>query len=104
MDHGRFADAVESYRRALAIDGSNPDLWTDQGACFHALGLHDSAIVKFNKALDLAPDHAIVHFNMGVVYHALNNPDKTRQYWNRYLELNPESPIGDTLKSILNSL
>jgi tetratricopeptide (TPR) repeat protein len=104
MDHGNYAAAVEYYRRALAIDDSNLDVWTDQGACFHAIGQHDSALANFNHVLGIDPDHAIAHFNLGVVYHTMNQPDKTRLHWNRFLELNPESPIADTLRSILNGI
>lgn len=104
MDHGRYAEAVICYDRALALDDTNADVHTDLGACYHALGQTDSALVQFSKAISFNPDHAVAHFNIGVVYHTLGDMDKTRWYWNRYLELIPESPIADTLKSILNSL
>lgn len=104
MDHGRYAEAVVCYRRALDIQDSSADVRTDLGACYHALGQTDSALVQFEGALRLDPDHAVAHFNMGVVYHTLGDMTKTRQYWNRYLELMPGSPIADTLKSILNAI
>ena len=104
MDHGRYAEAVVCYDRALALDDTSADVRTDLGACYHALGQIDSAMVQFDRALGLDPNHAVAHFNMGVVYHTLGDMNKTRQYWNRYLELMPESPIADTLKAILKSL
>lgn len=104
MDHGRYAEAVICYDRAIGLNDSSADVRTDLGACYHALGQIDSALVHLAKALQLDPNHAVAHFNMGVVYHSAGDMAKTRQYWNRYLELIPESPIADTLKSILNSL
>lgn len=103
MDHGHYAEAVICYDRAISLDDSSADVRTDLGACYHALGQIDSALVQLGKALQLDPNHAVAHFNMGVVYHSAGDMAKTRQYWNRYLELLPDSPIADTLKSILNS-
>jgi cytochrome c-type biogenesis protein CcmH/NrfG len=103
MDHGRYAEAVVCYDRALETSDTSADVRTDLGACYHALGEIDSALVQFEQALRLDPDHAVAHFNMGVVYHTLGDMTKTKQYWTRYLELMPESPIADTLKTIMNS-
>ena len=79
------------------------DVYTDLGACYHALGEVDSALVQFEQALRINPNHAVAHFNIGVVYHTLGDTAKTRQYWDRYLELEPNSPIADTLRAILKA-
>ncbi len=103
MDHGQYAEAVVCYDRALALQDSSADVYTDLGACYHALGEIDSALVQFEQALRINPNHAVAHFNIGVVYHALGDTARTRQYWDRYLELEPDSPIADTLRAILKA-
>ncbi len=104
MDKGQYHTAMICYTRALAMDSSSPDVRVDLGACQHALGMVDSAIVQFNRALVLEPDHAVAHFNLGIAYLSQNEREKTIQNWEKYLELAPGSPMADTVRGFINML
>jgi tetratricopeptide (TPR) repeat protein len=104
MDREFYPIAIECYRRALAIDSSDPDLMTDLGACYHADNRLDKAVDVLNRALTLDPEHKIACFNLGIVYKTMGYADSTKKYWNKFLELEPNSSIADTLRQILNEL
>jgi tetratricopeptide (TPR) repeat protein len=104
MDNQIFRLAVECYSRALAIDSSDPNIYTDLGACYHYLGEKEKAIQAFDKALAINPNHPIAHFNMGIVYRELNNLEKTRYHWNKFVELDPKASIADSIRKYLDNL
>ena len=104
MDRSVNSLAIECYRRALAIDSTNPDVFTDLGACFYAVNMSDDAIAVLKKALSLDPNHLIANFNLGVIFKGINEFDSTEKYWTRYLELYPDSPVADTLRTIIEGL
>ncbi|SYZ74080.1 hypothetical protein TRIP_C60350 [Candidatus Zixiibacteriota bacterium] len=101
MDNQVFALAIECYTRALAIDSSNPDIYTDLGACYYSTEQDQKALDAFQKAITLDPRHAVAHFNMGIVYRSMNNIEKTKEFWNKFLILEPQSPIADSVRKYL---
>ena len=104
MDQDSYHLAIEAYKRALAIDSSDPDVLVDLGACYHALGSAEKAVPLFEKAIAIDPNHAIAYFNLGITYRDLNNNDKVRQYWGRLIELYPDQPIADTVRKYMGML
>jgi tetratricopeptide (TPR) repeat protein len=104
MDDGNFAMAAESYRRALALDGSSPDVRTDFGACLHALGLSEKAIEEFRTVLSNNPSHSTAHFNLGIVFYQLGRTDSARHYWKEYLRLDPTGRAAEMAEKLLKDL
>ena len=49
--------AVEAYDKALALDGNDPDVLTDQGVMFRRIGSFETAIKNFKKAIEIQPNH-----------------------------------------------
>jgi len=104
MDNGFFPLAVICYEKALSLDGDRPNVLVDLGACYHALGRTDTAVVLFNDALRIDTAHAVAHFNLGVVYSSLDSMEKTRIHWQRFVELSPPTPLVDTIRNFLKEL
>ncbi|MEW5922566.1 MAG: tetratricopeptide repeat protein [Candidatus Zixiibacteriota bacterium] len=104
MDERSYHLAIEAYKRALAIDSTDPNVLTDLGACYHSLGNAERAVQLFEKAIAIDPNHAIAYFNLGIAYRDLNDKDKVRQYWGRLIELYPNQPLADTVKKYLDRL
>lgn len=84
--------SVEAYGRALELAPGDPDVLTDQGVMYRALGQFDKAIANFEKASRASPKHVQSLYNMGVVYaHDLKQAKKATDAWNRVIALAPES-------------
>jgi tetratricopeptide (TPR) repeat protein len=84
--------AVEAYGRALELKPNDPDVLTDQGVMYRALGQFDQAISNFEKASRADPKHVQSLYNMGVVYlNDLKQPKKAVDAWRRVIQVAPQS-------------
>ncbi len=101
MDNQVFPLAIECYTRALALDSSNADIFTDLGACYYSMDQDQKALEAFQRAIAINPKHPVAHFNMGIVYRSMNNDEKTREFWNKFLTLDPQSPIADSVRKYM---
>ncbi len=104
MDEMNFPVAAECYKRALAIDGTSPNVRTDYGACLHGMGLPHRAKEEFQEVIEEHPNHAIAQFNLGIVYHDMQQLDSAKFYWQRYLQLDPDGPAATSAKHLLEQL
>lgn len=104
MDKGNYAMAAECYRRALAIDGSSPDVRTDYGACLHGMGLSQRAIEEFMTVLKTHPEHSIANFNLGIVYYGMNKTDSAKTYFKKYLQIDPNGQASQSAKQYLKEI
>ena len=104
MDRFNYPMAAESYRRALAIDGSSLDVVTDYGACLHGMGLVERAKNEFARVLVNKPDHPIANYNMGIVFYDLEQPDSARFYWEKFLAVEPEGRAAESIREFLKKL
>ncbi|BDG05416.1 tetratricopeptide repeat protein [Anaeromyxobacter oryzae] len=85
--------SVEAYGRALELKPNDPNVLTDQGVMYRALGQYDRAIENFEKANKADPTHTQSLFNEGVVYlNDLHDAAKARVAWQKVIDTAPNSP------------
>ena len=97
--------AVEAYGKALALNGNDPDVLTDQGVMFRQLGWYDRAVDNFIKANRIDPTHAQSLYNLGIVYlYDLKDVAKARQAWEKFLTIMPSGPGADQVRAQLEGL
>jgi tetratricopeptide (TPR) repeat protein len=65
QEEGRLADAIERYRRALALDADSTPARNNLGTALRAAGRIDEAIAVYGEALTRDGDAARVQFNLG---------------------------------------
>jgi len=105
FDSNQPMKAIEAYDKALAMDGNDPDVLTDQGIMYRRVGWFDKAIEAFIKANSLNPQHLNSLFNMGIVYSQdLGDKSKAEEAWNRYLELSPAGQGADKVRTMLDHM
>ena len=105
FDFNQPMKAIDSYDKALEIDGNDPDVLTDQGTMYRRVGWFDKAINNFIKANQLNPQHLNSLFNMGIVYSQdLGEKQKADEAWNRFLQLNPTGKAADRVRTMLDHM
>jgi tetratricopeptide (TPR) repeat protein len=62
-------EAIDDYRKALAIDPKLAEARANLGAALSAAGQFDAAIAEDTKALEAAPDKTGVRMNLGLAYY-----------------------------------
>jgi tetratricopeptide (TPR) repeat protein len=66
-DAQQYPNAIQFYKRALAIRPADTAIRTDMGTAYWYMGNADLAIAEFDKALADAPDSPNTLFNRGLV-------------------------------------
>jgi hypothetical protein len=67
QDAGKFDQAVEFYKRGLAVQPADVAARTDMGICLRELGRPDEAIQEFRNSLQTDPKHWQSWLNLGIV-------------------------------------
>lgn len=91
QEQGRAAEALERYRRLLDLGFEQPDLLTNVGAAYAALGDFRQAIATYERAKTLGGDGVALHFNLGLAYYKSQQPDPALAEFGRVLELDPSN-------------
>jgi predicted Zn-dependent protease len=89
-DAQQYPDAIQYYKRTLAIRPADAAVRTDMGTAYWYMGNADLAIAEFDKALAYAPDSPNTLFNRGLVRWKgkKDGPGATAD-WNHLLAANP---------------
>lgn len=68
FERGKYARAIEAYRKALDINPSYVAAYYNRSVVYTRIGYYDHAITDCNKALELDPSHANSYYSRGVSY------------------------------------
>jgi len=90
FEAGRYAEAAEAFRKAVAAEPENLPARVNLGSALGQLADVDGAIDQFRKALDLDPDNRSALYNIGVLYAARSRHDEAVRHLARLLELTPD--------------
>jgi len=105
FDNHQAQKSVEAYGKALALKPEDPNVLTDQGVMYRALGLPAKALANFEKAHKLDPSHMQSLFNIGIVYaEDLKKPDEAAKAWNQLIAKAPASDQAAQAKQLLDGL
>jgi cytochrome c-type biogenesis protein CcmH/NrfG len=97
--------SVDAYAKALELQPGNPDVLTDQGVMYRALGAYDRAVANFQKASELDPQHVQSLYNLGVVYaFDLKDLAKAEAAWNKVIQVAPSSENATQARQALAQL
>lgn len=65
MKAGRFLQAIEAFRKVIAVDPTHAMAYTNMAYSYRRMGKNERAIRLYRKALELQPDLAEAHEYMG---------------------------------------
>jgi tetratricopeptide (TPR) repeat protein len=93
QDAGKYEQAIEYYRRALAVRPKVVDTRTDMGICLRELGKPDEAIAEFRHSLEDDPQHWQTWLNLAIVsLYDKRDPAAAATALGRVEALNPTHP------------
>jgi tetratricopeptide (TPR) repeat protein len=93
LDCGDYTRAERELRRALDIDGDDPDALVALGVALRGLKRFDDARAAYERALALRPEHPPALYDLGVLYMDFQQDKaKARETLARYRKL---APLGD---------
>jgi len=98
---GLFAQALELYDQALALDPDNEQIWYDKGNVFRnwerlrevgedVRPRHQEAIACYQRAVAIDPNYADAWGNMGVSYGQLGQHEKALKCFEHALQIHPQ--------------
>jgi tetratricopeptide (TPR) repeat protein len=89
QEEGRPGDAVERYKRALALDATYTPALNNLGTALRATGRVDEAVAVYGQALSHQPDSASVHYNLGNALAAKGDRIGAIAAYRRAIAVNP---------------
>jgi protein O-GlcNAc transferase len=88
---GRFAQAVASMRRAIALNPKSGEFYSNLGSAHDALGQREEAISCYQQALRLQPDYAAAHSNLANVLYRQGRAEEAVAHYRCALRLKPNN-------------
>ena len=88
---GRRAAAIESFRRAVAIDAGFAEGWYSLGLACQDDGDHQACVAAYRAALRARPDFHEAAFNLGVALQEAGRLQEATPAYGTALRLRPQS-------------
>lgn len=107
FDSDQFVNAIEAYKKSLAIEPNKIGVITDLGVMYRRNKQPQKAIEAFDQAISLDPSFETARFNKGVVLlHDLNDVPGGIQAWEEIVEINPMAiaPNGESVDSLVQRM
>jgi len=102
FDAQKFDKATDLYRRALALDPSNPDVRTDLATALHENGHDLDALAQLDAVLKERPDFHPAVFNRAVVLQAIGRRTDAIAAFKHYLAITgPDDPRAPNARAAL---
>jgi tetratricopeptide (TPR) repeat protein len=86
---GLHDEALEEYKKALAINPTFADALNNLGVAYKRKGSYDMAIQAYEKALARYPNFAEARNNLGLAYYTKGMYDQAVEQYEKALEINP---------------
>jgi protein O-GlcNAc transferase len=85
----RSAEALEFFKRAVAVKKDEPTAHNNYGNVLRDLGRYDEALRAYNRAVQLRPNYAEGHYNRGLTLYGLKRFADALGSYDRAIKLNP---------------
>jgi len=86
-----FDAAIESYTKAIDVDGSNPVYYSNRAAAYSSQGDQHSAVADAEKALELDPGFTKAYHRLGYAHFSLGQYKEAQSAFQKGLQLDPSN-------------
>ncbi len=83
-----YAEAIQVYQQALALDSSRASIWLALGDAFLASTQYSEALTTYQRTIALNPNDSLAWFNSGVALDALGRHREASVCYERASQLN----------------
>lgn len=88
-DPARWEEAIEAYRRVVALDPGYAAAWNNLGLLLHRLGRYEEARRAYTAALEADPTLAEAAYNLGALEEDSGDTERAIACYRRAIELQP---------------
>jgi tetratricopeptide (TPR) repeat protein len=89
-DPAQWDDAIDAYRRVVAIDPTYAAAWNNLGLLLHRMGKYDDARAAYIAALEQDGSLCEAAYNLGSLWEDLSDVTQAIQHYRLALELAPD--------------
>ncbi len=100
-DGGRWDEAVAAYKRALALNGDDPNVITDYGFALAQQNKPQEALAQFEVALKKNPSFANAALNGVIISASTGDKTRARAWLDRLKQIAPQHPAIQQLEEQL---
>lgn len=101
---GRYADAIEEFKRFLEISPLNPAGRSNLGFAYYMIGNYDGAYQEFKKTLEIDSKFPNAYYGLGLVYKKRGETEKAKGHFEEYLKLDPKGSWARKVREELKML
>ena len=101
---GRYADALDAYRKAHLHDPADTNNLNFLGECYHRMGKGKEAFETWLKALEMDPGHPRVNENLGGYYLELKKRTEAEHFIEIALAIHWQNPFNHENQGLLREL
>ncbi len=91
-ERARFAEAVDAYKKGLAINPNHPATLANLGVALYQLGRYSEAQEQFKKALKVNPNDAATTYLLGATYLQTGDQKNAELMFKKALAIEPTLP------------
>jgi len=91
MTQGQIDQALEYFKKAVALNPLLPQSHYNVGVCYMARGQYDLALENYQRALDLSAGNTVILNNIGVTYGKMDKPNLALKYYKMALRFEPDN-------------
>jgi len=90
-NEGKPQKAIESFKKALAINPDLEELYNNMGYSYYLIGQHSKAIAAFEKSMAMNPNYINPLYNLARIYMDNRMDDQAIELLKKALVLEPEN-------------
>jgi len=91
MKEDKAQEALQSYTKAIALDGSKAVYYCNRAAVHSKMGNHQQAIKDSMTALSIDPSYSKAYARMGLAYSSLEKHKEAKECYQKASEMEPDN-------------
>lgn len=101
FDQHKFNDAIEHYKKAIALEPQDVDSYNDLGLSYHYTGRSDEGLKYVEEGIQKNPNYQRAWLTKGFILAIKGNIPEARNAWEKAYKIDPNSDVGKSSASFL---